>query len=138
MLEQYPHEVKIVVKQYPLNNHCFAFPAAMGAMAANNQGKFWAFHKALLKNYNTLNEERILSIAKELNLDMQRYHSDSKSPANRTLIAQDWMEGHRIGVEGTPAVFLNGKKVKNRQIGDLIGIIARKLKDLEKNFPKRP
>lgn len=112
MLEKYPNDVKIVIKHFPLNSHRFAMPAAMAALAAGNQGKFWEFHKTLLKNYNAINEEKIQSIAGELKLDMARFSSDRKSPENRALILEDLNDGRRIGVRGTPTVYINGKKVK--------------------------
>lgn len=112
MLEQYPNDVKIVAKHFPLNSHRFAMPAAMAAVAAGIQGKFWEFHKALLQNYNAINDEKIQSIAKELKLDMVRFNKDRKSPENRALILEDINDGRRIGVRGTPTVYINGKKVK--------------------------
>lgn len=127
MLERYPQDVKIVVKHYPLNSHRFAFPAAMGALAAKNQGKFWEFHSTLLENHNALNTEKILSIAKELGLDMARYEGDSKSPASRAFILEDISDARKVGVRGTPTVFINGKNVKSRSLGSLINIIAAEL-----------
>ncbi len=127
MLEQFPNDVRVVAKQFPLSSHRFAFKAAMGAMAAHNQGKFWEFHKALLKNHNALNDAKILSIAKELGLDMPRYTGDSKSPGNRALILEDVQDGRDIGVRGTPSVFINGKSIKGNQLNNLLNIIAEEL-----------
>ena len=120
-----------MVKQFPLKSHRFAFPASMGAMAAHNQGKFFEFHTALMKNYNALNDEKIESIAKELKLDMTRWQSDTKSPEIRALILGDINEGRRIGVRGTPSVFVNGKSLQSRQLSDLLGVIARELASLK-------
>ncbi len=136
MLEQYPQDVKIVVKQFPLKSHRFAFPAAMGAMAAHNQGKFWEFHQALMKSYNALNDEKILSIARDLKLDMARYSGDSKSPGNRAMVLDDISDGNKIGVRGTPTIFINGKNIKSRRIGDLIQIVAEELESLKKPSQK--
>jgi len=108
----------------------------MGALAARSQGKFWEFHHALLKNYSALNEAKILSIAKELGLDMARYKNDRKSPANRALIEADLKDASQIGVRGTPSVFVNGKRVKNRYLGNLIGIVASELQSRETHAPK--
>ena len=131
MLERYPQDVKIVVKQFPLTSHRFAFPAAMGALAAGKQGKFWEFHQALLKNHNALNDEKILSIARGLKLDMTRYADDSKSPGNRALILEDIEEGRKLGVRGTPTVYLNGKNVKGRELGNLVNLVAEELAALK-------
>ena len=131
MLERYPRDVKVVVKHYPLSSHRFAFPAAMGAMAAKNQGKFWEFHATLLKNHNALNADKILSIARELGLDMARYEDDSKSPANRAFILEDISDARKVGVRGTPTVFINGKNVKSRSLGSLISVIAAELEKVK-------
>ncbi len=57
MLEQYPNDVKLVFKNFPLTRiHKFAMDAAVASMAANQQGKFWEFHAGLFKNYNNLND----------------------------------------------------------------------------------
>jgi len=103
----------------------------MAATAAKNQGKFWEFHRALLKNHNALNDKKILSIANDLKLDMARYTAHSKSPESRALIQEDVRDGRKIGVRGTPSVFLNGKNVKGRQLGDLIRIVANELTALK-------
>lgn len=117
----------MVVKQFPLSSHRYAHKAAMGAMAAKNQGKFWEFHRALLKNHNSLNDEKIQSIAKDLGLDMSRFNGDSKSPGNRALILEDQKDARKIGVRGTPSVFINGKSVKGNRLGNLMRIIAEEL-----------
>ncbi len=127
MLERYPNDVRLIAKQFPLSSHRFAFNAAMGAMAAHNQGKFWPFHKALLKNHNAIDDEKIQSIAKDLGLDMTRFNGDIKSPENRAQILEDVENGRQIGVRGTPSVFINGKKVKGNQLGNLISLIAEEL-----------
>ena len=130
MLEKFPNDVKLVIKHYPLSSHRFAFKAAMAALAAHNQGKFWDFHKTLLENHNALNDAKILSIAKELKLNLEQFRADIKSPANRALILIDHQEGRRIGVAGTPSVFINGRKVNGRRLGELIQIVAAELRTL--------
>ena len=99
----------------------------MAALAAHNQGKFWEFHKTLLENHDAINEEKILSIAKELKLNLARFNADSKSPSNRALVLIDHQEGRRIGVGGTPAVYINGKQVKSRQLRNLFRVVAEEL-----------
>ena len=132
MLEKYPNDVKIVIKHFPLNSHRFAMPAAMAAMAAGIQGKFWEFHKALLRNYNAINDAKIQSIAGKLKLDMERFNEDRKSPENRAHIKEDINDGRRIGVRGTPTVYINGKKVKS----DPLRRVAEELASLKKSAEK--
>ncbi|UCE56957.1 MAG: hypothetical protein JSV31_01505, partial [Desulfobacterales bacterium] len=51
MLEKNPTSVKIVFKNFPLRNHKYAATAAVAAIAADRQGKFWEFHDELFKVY---------------------------------------------------------------------------------------
>ena len=44
VLEKYPQDVKVVFKNFPLRSHIFAEKAAVAALAAGDQGKFWEFH----------------------------------------------------------------------------------------------
>ena len=73
VLEKYPKEVKIVLKNFPLNSHKFAKKAAAAALAAESQGKFWEFYDLLFENYNRLNDRKIRKIAIELGLDMVKF-----------------------------------------------------------------
>ena len=115
-MEKYPNDVKLVVKHFPLPSHKSAKPAAIAALAAHKQDKFWEFHTKLFKNYRSLNEKKIEEIAIELNLDMEKFAADRKSPDITALIERDIRNGKAIGVRGTPTIFLNGKRLKNRSM----------------------
>ena len=95
----------------------------MAALAAGNQDKFWEFHAALFQNYNALDDQKIRDIAESLKLDQERFAQDLNSPENRDLIIQDIEEGQEIDVRGTPTIFLNGKRVDNRDLRKLPEII---------------
>ncbi len=114
MLDKYPDTVKLVVKHFPLPNHKYAKTASKAALAANIQGKFWEFHRKLLKNYKVINEVKIQEIAGELGLDMGKFTKDMKLPDIESLIVRDVKNGRQVGVRGTPAIFINGKILKNR------------------------
>ncbi len=116
VLEKYPHDVKIVFKNYPLKNHKFAMPAAMAAMAANEQGKFWEFHNLLFKNYKQLDEQKIQEIAQTVGLNLETYEKRRKASDIRKRINQDIADGRRAGVRGTPTVFINGIRLRSRSL----------------------
>jgi len=97
VLDKYPKNVKLVVKNFPLASHKFAQKAATAALAANVQGKFWEFHSQLFKNYNVINDAKIQDIAKELSLDMEKFNKDMQSPAIKSLIGRDMDNGRQIG-----------------------------------------
>jgi protein-disulfide isomerase len=128
VLEKYPDQVKLVFKNFPLRNHKFSMQAAIAALAAEKQGKFWEFHDLLFKNYNHLNEEKIKEIAQQLNLDMKKFEKDRKDPQIRAMINKDLAEGNRVGVRGTPTIFINGRLLRNRSMGGFQELIEKALK----------
>ena len=128
MLDKYPNNVKLVVKNFPLPSHKFAHKAATAALAANVQGKFWEFHSQLFKYYNVINDTKIQDIAKELGLDMEKFNKDMQSPAIKSLIARDMDNGRQIGIRGTPTIFINGKAFNNRRLPEIYKVIEAELK----------
>jgi protein-disulfide isomerase len=128
VLERYPKDVRVVFKNFPLRNHRFARKAAIAALAANRQGKFWEFHDLLFENYNRLNEKKIQEIAQQLNLDMERFVEDRKDPQIIAMINRDMADGNRAGVRGTPTVFINGRLLRNRNLAGFQALIEKELK----------
>ncbi len=114
VLETYPKKVRLVFKQFPLSMHKFAQPAAIATIAARNQGKFWPLHDKLFANYDQLSDDRIRELAKSVGLDMARYDKDIANPAVQQEIAEDMQLGLKSGVRGTPAVYINGKPLRDR------------------------
>ena len=129
VLEQFPTGVKYVIKHFPLSSHPFAHNGAMAALAAGKQGKFWEFHSRLLENHDQVNEQKILDIAGELKLDLDQFKKDRQLASSRKLIQADIEDGKAIGVSGTPTAFINGKQIRNRELGSLPELIIRELGD---------
>ncbi|BBO89267.1 DsbA family protein [Desulfosarcina ovata] len=127
ILLQFSEDVRYAIKHFPLGSHRFARQGAMAALAAGKQGKFWEFHSRLLENHNQVSEAKIMEIAGELELDMEQFGKDRQSEAIRKVINEDVANGEAIGVTGTPSVFLNGKRISNRDLGRLPELIIREL-----------
>ena len=128
MLEKYPQKARLVFKNFPLNNHKLAQPAATAALAAGNQGKFWEYHDRVFENYNKLNEGLLEQFAQELNLDMERFRNERLNPEITSLINRDLREASRIGVRGTPTIFVNGKRLGQRSLEAFSAAIENELK----------
>jgi protein-disulfide isomerase len=127
LLEKYPGKVKLVHKDFPIRSHRFALKAAMAARAAGRQGKYWEFHDELYKNYNILNDEKINEIAKQLGLNETEFQQEEKNPEILEQIRQDYEEGIRLGLRGVPTVFINGKKMRQRDMETLGTVIDTEL-----------
>ena len=119
--------MKLAFKNFPLRNHKFAWPAAMAALAANKQGKFWELHDQLYKNYNKLNEQKIRELAQQVGLDMEKFDKDMKDPELKAIVQRDFQEGARAGVRGIPTIFVNGRLLRNRSFQGFQAAIEKEL-----------
>ena len=132
LLKMYPGKIKIVYKSYPLQSHKFAWKAAANAMAAHQKGKFWEFHDRLFANSKNLDDAKIMEIRKSFGFDTPEFDALIKSAAVRKKVADDLKEGQRNGVRGTPTVFVNGKRLKNKSFKGFTAAIDKELKKQEK------
>jgi len=130
VLEKNPKTVKIVYKNFPIRSHKFAVQAAIAALAADRQGKFWDFHDELFKQYNKLNEEKIQEIAAKVKLDKAQFEKDRKDPLLLEQIRYDYNEGIRAGINSVPSVFVNGRKLKERSLRGFQALIDKELESL--------
>lgn len=129
----YPEQVRIAFKHYPLGMHKFARPAALAALAAERQGKFWEYHDQLFANYNQLDTAKLNEIATNLQLDLARFNKDQADPALAARIDQDMREAQQLGVRGTPAVFINGRQLQDRSLNGFRGAIEQQLQLLNQD-----
>jgi protein-disulfide isomerase len=109
ILQAYPTQVKLIFKQFPLDFHPQADFAALAAVAAQKQGKFWVMHDALYNSQYNLSRQHILALAQEGGLDMKRLNDDIASTEVRERVAKDVKDGDDAGVQGTPTFFINGQ-----------------------------
>ena len=129
VLDKYPDSVKVVFKHYPLSFHKQAFPAALASMAAMEQGKFWQYHDELFIYQNSLSKSKYLEIAQNMGLDLKKFSLDMMRPSLRQKIEQDIADAKKAGVTGTPAIFVNGRKLKKRNFDALGKLIDDELAD---------
>jgi len=136
LLIKYPGKIKLVFKNFPIRSHNYAVKAAVAALAAETQGKFWEFHDMLFNNYNRLNDQKIQEIVGLLGLDATKFEEQQKNPAVTERIRQDYQEGIRLGVKGTPTIFINGKKLRNRDIKSMEAVIEKNLQKQQEKSQK--
>lgn len=111
----YPGEVKVVFKHFPLSFHEKAPEAAAAAMAAGRQGKFFEFRYRVAPHFARLGDSLYLELARDLNLDLEKFKADKAlTPETEAVIDADMELGRKVGVEGTPTVFVNGKLALDR------------------------
>lgn len=125
MLERFPKEVKLVHKFIPA--HDFSMKAAIAALAADEQGKFWEFHDQLFENQSVLNDPKIVEIAGALKLDLKRFREKMKDPALEALISRDYAEAKKLGIPATPWIYINGRHPPERSLADLVDAVNKEV-----------
>lgn len=127
VMAKYPKEVKVVFKHFPLAMHKQARSAALASLAAHRQGKFWQYHDLLFENQKSLSEAKYPELAKKLGLDLDKFNKDYKALTSQQALERDMAEAQTAGVRGTPAVFVNGRRLKERNIKELQQMISQEL-----------
>ena len=126
MLGKYPKDVKLVIKHFPI--HSFARKAAIAALAAGKQGKFWEIHEKLFANQKELSDAKVETIAQELGLNMGQFKQDLKDPSIASLIDRDFNDGLRANIRGTPTIFVNGKLLSKESLSGFQQAIEAELR----------
>jgi thiol-disulfide isomerase/thioredoxin len=109
-VEEFPNEVKVFYKHFPLSAHANARLAVEGAVAAQRQGKFWPFSDKVWLNSDGLTPAVLEKIAKEIGLDVAKWRADLGSAAVKDRVAKDRSEGDDLGINATPTIYINGRK----------------------------
>lgn len=102
--------MRFVFRNFPITEiHPNALPAARFAEAAAIAGRFWEAHDLLYQNQQALEAEDLERYAAQLRVD----HTLLRAAADGNFdprIERDFMGGVRSGVNGTPCLFINGRR----------------------------
>ncbi|MGE5102993.1 MAG: thioredoxin domain-containing protein [Deltaproteobacteria bacterium] len=107
--QKYADKVRVVYRQYPIPSlHPFALKAAEASLCANEQGKFWEMHDAMFADQKKLSVSDLKETAQRLGMSEKKFSSCLDSGRYAEQVQNDSKEAVRSGVNGTPAVFVNG------------------------------
>jgi len=109
LLGRYQGKIRLVHRDFPLDGHPRALPAARAAHCADEQGKFWDYHRGLLNTPGDFSDQDFRGRAASLGLDAGKFETCLQSPRHDESIRASVADGARIGVTGTPAFFINGR-----------------------------
>lgn len=114
--------VRVVFRHFPLDGDCNgrvpgrfhpqACLAAVAAECAGEQGRFWEYHNVLFANQRRLSREFLVDSAQQLGLDRQRFITCLAGEAARTRVRHDAQVGADLGIDSTPTLFINGRKIQ--------------------------
>jgi len=109
LLKTYKDDIQVSFRHFPLPFHSNATPAAIAAVAAAEQGKFWQMHDKLFANQQALSTADLEKYAGEIGLDMAKFKAAIDNPKTKELVEADKKMGETFGVQGTPSFFMNGR-----------------------------
>jgi cyclophilin family peptidyl-prolyl cis-trans isomerase len=138
ILKQYPEDVRLVYRHFPLASiHDKALLAAQASEAAGKQGQFWELHDLLFerqaewKDFAVADFETwLVDKAGELGLDTARFQTDLNSEELVKLASQSWERGQEIGMPGTPFLLIDYQIWPNNlpmTAGNIAAVIELKL-----------
>jgi len=108
VLASYGERVAFVFRNYPLQMHPHAEAAAEAAEAAGAAGKFWEMHAQLYEHQNALALSDLRRYAQAIGVDADSVEKAIEQHEFRKRIERDMKSGDASGIEGTPALFING------------------------------
>ena len=115
--KRYGNKLRVVSFQQPLPMHKNAMNAALAALAAERQGKYWEMHDRLYAaaEHHTLSDGAYEGFAGDIGLDLKRFRKDLKDPKLRAKVDADQKIAAKFGANGTPAFFINGRPLSGAQ-----------------------
>ena len=100
--------VRVIYREWPILGEDSVI-AARAALAAREQGKYEAFHWALMNGEGRVTEAIIFKVARDLGMDVAKLEADMVSPAVEAHIALSNALAQQLGFTGTPAFIVGDK-----------------------------
>lgn len=118
LLAEFPQDLRLIYRHFPLPQHSGAMPAALAAEAAAEQGKFWEMAGLIFANQSAWSGRAnaaaaFRDYAGQLGLDLARYDVDVRSSQAEAKITSQRQSGVNSAVNSTPTFYLNGQKIAN-------------------------
>jgi len=101
-------KLRIVFKEYPILGTT-SMNASKAALASVKQGKYLAFHEALMDAKGRLTEKNISRTAEDIGLDIDKLKKDMESKEVKDALEANRKLGKKIGARGTPSFVIGDK-----------------------------
>jgi protein-disulfide isomerase len=116
LLEKYAGKIKLVYRDLPLDSiHPQARRAAEAARCASAQGKFWQYYDVLFTESPKLGSEDLKRYAAQIGIDPKKFDDCLSAGTYKELVQKDADEAVSLGINGTPAFFINGRPLTGAQ-----------------------
>ena len=123
MEHDFPTQLRVIFRNFPLAMHTHAMEAARAAEAAGLQGKFWEMHDVLFRNQALWSREAevktmFMNYAQEIGLDLGRFERDWDGPEVLARVNADVARGASVHVPSTPSLFINNQPLPPPQMSE--------------------
>jgi protein-disulfide isomerase len=108
LLASYPGKIRFVYRDFPLNGHPEALPAAEAADCAGDQNAYWNYFKALFGEQYGLGRDAYIQYATDLKLNVSAFTACLDSHHNQAKVKDNLSYAIGLGVQSTPSFFING------------------------------
>ncbi|HEX6559301.1 MAG TPA: thioredoxin domain-containing protein [Longimicrobiales bacterium] len=122
-----PGKLQLVFYDFPLGGaHKYSFLAARAARCAGDQGKFWQYHDLLFGKQSEWSAEsnvpmgKFLDYGNQVGLNADTFKGCVQSDKYQDIVSANHTLGERLGVNSTPTIFVNGRRVEGRSMEDLL------------------
>jgi protein-disulfide isomerase len=132
VVQEYPGKVKLTFMDYPINRSGISRLVAEGAVCADEQGKYWAYHDQAFTRQATLDHNSPQAVAAAVGLDIKAFKTCMDSDHPKQKVEKSKQEARRLALDSTPAVFVNGKRVRLYDLNnDLRNAIDKALAEIK-------
>jgi protein-disulfide isomerase len=110
LIQEYPSQVALVYRHYVV--HKLAFPAAVAAECADDDGQFSAFHRLVFAKQDSIGKVSWTGFAQQAGIaDTIKFVACMAGPIARANVIRDTLAAHSLGVTGTPTFLVNDLEV---------------------------
>lgn len=128
IMEEYKDRVYFISRQFPIEElHPDTSLLSQAALCAHEQGQYWAYHDKLFGAPTTPTRGDLMSFAKGLKLDEQRFTECLDSARIKEVVAGEVADGLRVGVAATPTFFFNGVRVQGSMNAEQLRLVLNSL-----------
>jgi protein-disulfide isomerase len=114
LLDRFDRSVRVIYRHYPLRENTERL--AHAALCAADQQQFERYHESLFADDRTAPDPA--DLAEVLELDITAFVTCMDEQRHQSRIRADKEEGQRLGLQGTPTLFINGQRLRGAQTLD--------------------
>lgn len=119
--------IEFVFRHFPFIGE-ESFKAAEATECARDQDRFWEYHDTVFENWDGVNkgaysDDKLKGFANRLQLDRDAFDSCLDGGKYRGKVEEDLHLGERMGVNSTPSLFLQGRRIQVADYSELAGLI---------------